>query len=102
MTFKRGFIAPPWPHVRGDSVSAISLIHRTSKNAGRSCGQHYEIYHYRVITGLADILNNLNTSDAATFQEIAVSQGFRLDESTRQGAYQAYQNMLYEIRREQE
>lgn len=44
MSFKRGFIAPPWPHTRGDSVSAISLIHRTSKNAGQSCGQYYEIY----------------------------------------------------------
>jgi hypothetical protein len=83
-------------------VSAISLINRTSKKAGRSCGQHYEIYHYRVITGLADIPDNLNASDAATFQEIAVSQGFRLDESARQATYQAYQNTLSEIRRKQE
>lgn len=31
MATKTGFIAPPWPHVRGDSVSAASLISRIEK-----------------------------------------------------------------------
>ena len=35
MATKTGFIAPPWPHVRGDSVSAASLISRIEKEAHR-------------------------------------------------------------------
>jgi len=102
MSFKRGFIAPPCPHARGDSVSAACLVERAEKRAAQGCGLHYEIYEYRVLEELNDILANLSAGDAATFQAAAASRGFCLDESALQGAYQSYHATLSEIRREQE
>ncbi|EOX8956954.1 hypothetical protein ACPW5J_004336 [Enterobacter hormaechei] len=102
MPFKRGFIAPPWPHARGDSVRAECLIQRIEKEASRGCGLYYEIYQYRVLEELSGVLANLDAGDAATFQEVTASHGFSLDESALQGAFQAYHETLSEIRREQE
>lgn len=34
------FIAPPWPHVRGNSVSAECLIQRMEQEANCGCVQH--------------------------------------------------------------
>ena len=99
---KPGFISPPWAHTRGDSVSALSLINRAGKNAACGCGLHYEIYHYRVLDELQNVLTKLSGDDAAIFLEIAASQGFRLDASAINDAHQAYCVTLSEIRKEQE
>lgn len=101
MTFKPGFITPPWPHERGDSIRARSLIERIEIEAHHGCGLHYEIYEYRVLTRLFSTLQGLSAKDAETFSAAASSRGFRLDDSALQGSYQAYQKTLYEIRREQ-
>lgn len=102
MPFKKVFISPPWPHVRGDSVSALSLVLRAQKNAGRGCGQHYEIYQYRVMAELFDILTNLTTGDAAIFGEVAASCGYSdLNPEAIDEAYEAYLALISEIRREQ-
>ena len=102
MPFKNGFIAPPWSHVRGDSVRAECLIQRIEKEANRGCGLYYEIYEYRALEELNGMLANLSASDAATFQKVAASRGFSLDDSALKGAYLAYHKTLSEIRREQE
>ncbi|EGZ4525057.1 hypothetical protein VZ17_004756 [Salmonella enterica subsp. enterica serovar Abaetetuba] len=101
MSFKTGFITPPWPHTRGDSVSALSLINRVEKNAASGSGLYYEIYHYRALEELYGILANLCAADAATFQKIAASRGFSLNESNLQDAFQAYHEIISEIKREQ-
>ncbi|MGP6457445.1 hypothetical protein ACRYSL_22565 (plasmid) [Enterobacter mori] len=102
MPLKPGFIAPPWPHLRGDSISAASLITRIEKEAHRGCGLYYEIYHFRVLDELQNALTKLSADDAAIFLEVAVSQGFRLDVSAINDAHQAYCVTLSEIRKEQE
>ncbi|MCK6942915.1 hypothetical protein [Enterobacter roggenkampii] len=99
---KPGFISPPWAHTRGDSVSALSLINRAEKNAACGCGLHYEIYHYRVLDELQNVLTKLSADDAAIFLEIAASQGFRLDASALDEARQAFNTTLVEVRKEQE
>lgn len=98
---KTGFIAPPWPHVRGDSVSAVCLIQRIEKEANRSCGLYYEIYNYRALSELNGVLANLSAGDAATFITVAASRGFHLNESTLRDSSKAYQETMDEIRRDQ-
>jgi hypothetical protein len=100
--FKPGFITPPCPHVRGDSVSAASLITRIEKEAHRGCGLYYEIYNYRALSELMAVLTNLSAGDAETFIRVAANRGFSLDSSTRVEVDREYQKILTEIRREQE
>lgn len=102
MATKTGFIAPPWPHVRGDSVSAASLISRIGKDAHRSCGLYYEIYHYRVVEALRALLPALSAGDADTLCQCAADQGFHLDDESREASELAYRDVLNDIRREQE
>ncbi|EQA6227934.1 hypothetical protein ACX5CW_004620 [Enterobacter ludwigii] len=97
---KPGFIAPPWPHTRGDSVNALSLINRAEKHAARSSGLYYEIYHYRAQGELQNILTELSDDDAEIFQEIAAKRGFRLDVRALDDAHQAYLVTLLEVRKE--
>lgn len=101
MTLKSGFISPPWPHTRGDTVSVLSLIRRTEQHAAHGCGLYYEIYHYRVLVELQNVLTKLSADDAAIFLEIAASQGFRLDASALDEGWQAYNTTLVELRKEQ-
>lgn len=102
MPFKPDFIAPPWPHARGDSVSAASLISRIEKEAHRGCGLYYEIYHYRALEALRALLPVLSAGDADTLCQCAAGQGFYLDDETRQASELVYRNVLNDIRREQE
>lgn len=100
MPFKNGFIAPPWPHVRGDSVRAECLIQRIEKEANRGCGLHYEIYHYRLIGELRALLEGLNSNDRQTLTAEAARQGFQLDDTSAHESSLAYHNTLQEIREE--
>lgn len=102
MATKTGFIAPPWPHVRGDSVSAASLISRIEKEAHRGCGLYYEIYNYRALSQLMDVLTNLSAGDVATFSEIAERRGFHLSLDALDEAYETYLTLQSKIRRDQE
>ncbi|EJM3421874.1 hypothetical protein NOF85_004595 [Salmonella enterica] len=99
---KPGFITPPWPHLRGDSVSAASIIERIEKEAGRTCGQHYEIYQYRAMRELQQTLNNFSADDADIFMRVAASRGFHLNERVMHETRKAYHETMDEIRREQE
>lgn len=101
MAFKPGFIAPPWPHVRGDSVSAVSLIRRIEEEAARGCGLRYELYMYRALERLAVLLAGLNTADADTVREAFALRGFHLDDDALRHSERAYQNTLNQIRQEQ-
>ncbi|EEE2004516.1 hypothetical protein CI266_004950 [Salmonella enterica subsp. enterica serovar Kotte] len=101
MTIHLGFITPPWPHERGDSVSVRSLIQRAEKEAHHGCGLHFEIYQYRVLDQLKSQLAVIDAADVATFIEVAASCGYHLDDSTIQGARQAYEKKLEEIRKDQ-
>lgn len=102
MPLKPGFIAPPWPHLRGDSISAASLITRIEKEAHRGCGLYYEICHYRALAALRALLPALSAGDADTLCQCAAGQGFYLDDQTRQASELAYRSVLNDIRREQE
>lgn len=101
MSFKSGFITPPWPHTPGDSVSAESVIQRIEKNAHRGCGLHYEIYEYRALSELNDVLASLSPGDAEIFRNAAAQRGFHLNEKELQESYQAYCDTLNEIRKDE-
>ncbi|MGP2154480.1 hypothetical protein V5O55_22705 [Escherichia coli] len=102
MATKTGFIAPPWPHVRGDSVSAASLISRIEKEAHRGCGLHYEIYQYRALCELHDVLTSLSVRDAETFMTVAADHGFSLSDNDFQERRKRYIETMEDIRRDQE
>ncbi|EKT1335104.1 hypothetical protein ABWR82_004260 [Salmonella enterica subsp. enterica] len=102
MIFKSGFITPPWPHTRGDSVSVKSIIQRIQKEVNHGCGLYYEIYEHRLLSRLRNIHDTLNANDAATFQDVAASCGCSLTESSLQNASQAYTKIMDEIRKDQE
>ncbi|EKN5804486.1 hypothetical protein PXU57_005247 [Salmonella enterica subsp. enterica] len=98
---KPGFIAPPWPHTRGDSVSAESLILQMEKEAHYGCGLHYEIFQYRALCKLKNLLADLSTRDAEIFRQAASRLGFHLDENTLAESRRAYNKTIKEIREEQ-
>jgi hypothetical protein len=102
MTIHLGFITPPWPHERGDSVSVRSLIQRAEKEAHHGCGLYFEIYQYRVLDQLRSLLTVIDAADATTFINVAANCGYLLDDSTMQDARQAYETILEEIRKDQE
>lgn len=97
MPFKRGFIAPPWPHVRGDSIRADAVIQEVSRTAHRGCGLYYEIYHYRLVSELRSLLDELDSADRKTLADEAARQGFRLDDASAQESRLAYHHTLQEI-----
>ncbi|ROH76244.1 hypothetical protein EC392_15900 [Lonsdalea populi] len=92
-----GFIAPPWPHLRGDSVSAVSIIERIEKEAGRTYGQHYEIYHYHAMRELQQIQANLSADDADTFMKVAASRGFHLNAEALAASSMAFHKLMHDI-----
>lgn len=95
---KPGFIQHPWSHQRGDSLRAASVIQRIEKDAMRGCGLYYEIYHYRVITQLFQLLNKLNTTDQQLLITEAARRGFKLDKTSIEESRHSYQDTLAEIR----
>ncbi|TDN48062.1 hypothetical protein [Scandinavium goeteborgense] len=98
---KAGFIAPPWPHLRGDSIRVLSLIRHIEKEASRTCGMHYEIYQHHALRELQDALTMLDADDAKVLAEISASRGFHLDEKSMQETNKAYRVILADIEREQ-
>ncbi|MER3868585.1 hypothetical protein J8865_25705 [Klebsiella pneumoniae] len=102
MATNTGFIASPWPHIRGDSVSAASLISRIEKEAHRGCGLHYEIYQYRALCELNDVLTSLSVRDAETFRTVAADHGFSLSDNDFQESRMMYFETMDENRRDQE
>lgn len=99
--FKTGFITPPWPHTRGDSVKALSIVIRILDEANTGCGLHYEIYHYRALRALIRVLDDLNDSDAKVFSSAADRMGFPLVTGELDESLQAYISIMNEIRSEQ-
>lgn len=98
MSFKPGFIAPPWPHTPGDSVRADSLILSIEKKAHHGCGLHDEIYHHHVLSELTGVLANLCPSDAGIFGQVAARRGFHLDDNAIQASYLAYNETMTNIK----
>lgn len=95
---KPGFIQHPWSHQRGDSLRAASIIQRVETEAMHGCGLYYEIYYYRVITQLFQLLNKLNTTDQQLLITEATRRGFKLDKTSIEESRQSYQDTLAEIR----
>lgn len=75
---KPGFIQHPWTRQRGDSMSAACVIEHIENEAMRGCGLYYEIYHYRVICRLLQLLQTLNATDRVTLTEEATRVALRL------------------------
>lgn len=101
MTFRPGFITPPWPHVRGDSVSARSLIRRFEREAHRGCGLYYELFHARVLDRIVALLDRLEAADADTVRETATLMGFDTREQALRDSDRAERDILIQIRQEQ-
>lgn len=97
---KEGFIAPPWPHKRGDSVRAEYLIERIEKEASLQSGLYYEIYEYRALSALNNILKALNATDKKTFIDTAAAYGFRLDAQTLAESSMAFRETMDQIWRD--
>ncbi|WP_145547479.1 hypothetical protein [Yersinia intermedia] len=95
---KPGFIQHPWSHQRGDTLRAASVIQRIEKEAMRGCGLYYEIYHYRVIFRLLQLLKTLNATERITLTEEAKQRGFTLDEISIKESRQCYSDIIREIR----
>ncbi|MGM8766054.1 hypothetical protein ACS6L6_21575 [Enterobacter asburiae] len=101
MAFKPGFIAPPWPHVRGDSVSAVSLIRHIEEEAHRGCGLYYELYYARALDRIAALIDGLAGDDATTVRETAARLGFDTSEQARRESDRAEREIINQIRQEQ-
>lgn len=101
MSLKPGFIVPPWPHVRGDSVSAISLVRRIEREAHHGCGLHDVIYHTRTLAALQALLPALSPGDADTLCQCAAGRGFHLDNIIFNESRQAYHALMAKLREEQ-
>ena len=102
MSFKSGFITPPWPHERGDSIKAAALIERFEKEAIWGCGLHFEIYEYRVVESLLAAASQMDADDVETLRTVALQRDHHLDEQSLEACRQGYRNTLAEIRKEQE
>lgn len=95
---KPGFIQHPWTHQRGDSMSAACVIEHIENEAMHGCGLYYEIYYYRVICRLLQLLQTLNATDRITLTEEANRRGFTLDEISIKESRQCYSDIIREIR----
>lgn len=102
MSLKPGFITPPWPHERGDSIKASCLIERFEKEAIAGCGLYFEIYEYRVRKELREIVDELSAEDAETLRLAASHHGHDIDDEAMDSCAREYQNTLQEIRKERE
>ncbi|MGC0848835.1 hypothetical protein [Pantoea agglomerans] len=98
---KPGFIQHPWTHQRGDSISAACIIEHIENEAMHGCGLYYEIYHYRVICRLLQLLQTLNATDRITLTEEANRRGFTLDKTSIKESRQCYSDIIREIRKSQ-
>lgn len=98
---KAGFIAPPWPHVRGDSVSARSLISRIELEAHRGCGLYYELYYARALARIAALTDGLAAEDAATVRATAALMGFDTGGQALSDSARAEWDIILHIRQEQ-
>lgn len=56
------------------------------------------IYHYRVIKQLYQLLKNMNIADRQALINEAASRGFNLDKSSMNKIRQSYQKILAKIR----
>jgi hypothetical protein len=99
---KPGFITPPWPHTHGDSVSVESLIDRFAHDAHRSCGLYYEIYYWRLLNALHSLHDRLSPADAVTLQQVAQERGYDMSDHALEECRESYDQILAEIRKEQE
>lgn len=95
---KPGFIQHPWTNQRGDSLCADSVIQRIENDAMPGCGLYYEIYHYRVLCQILQLLENMNAADRIIFTHAADRHGFSLDEASIQDSRQSYLETLADIR----
>lgn len=98
---KPGFIQHPWIRQRGDSMRAARVIERIENEAMHGCGLYYEIYHYRVVCRLLQLLQTLNATDRVTLTEEANLRGFTLNETSIKESRQCYSNIMREIRESQ-
>lgn len=92
-----GFIQHPWTHQRGDSMRAACIIEHIENEAMRGCGLYYEIYHYRVVCRLLQLLQTLKVTYRITLTEEANLRGFTLDETSIKESRQCYSDVIREI-----
>ena len=98
---KKGFIKNPFSKNRGDSIKASVLVKKVSDNASKGCGLYYEIYEYRALSQLLQILEKLNTEDKLTFESESKKQGFNLDNKSISSSYISYRETMDEVYKNQ-
>ncbi|MFP1744423.1 hypothetical protein [Lonsdalea quercina] len=99
-----GYIRNPWSK-ENDAIRIDTFFKRIEQDAGKRCGCHYEIYERFCMNNLLDALyklGTLNKSDAEYVRKQASSHGYDLSQEGQQQTENAYNETMYEIRREQE
>lgn len=82
-------------------MRAARVIEHIENEAMHGCGLYYEIYHYRVVCRLLQLLQTLNATDRVTLTEEANLRGFTLNETSIKESRQCYSNIMREIRESQ-
>lgn len=101
MSFKTGFISNPLSMTLGDSIKVEYFLKLIEKESSVGCGLHYELYTYRVISRLNELLTFLPPNDVEVVKLAAKQRGFQLDDDTLQISEKLYQNTLNKIHMEQ-
>lgn len=101
---REGYIRNPWSK-ENDGIHIDSFFKRIGQDASKRCGCHYEIYERFCLDNLLDALyklDGLNKSDAEYVRKEAAKHGYDLTLEGQQQTEKAYNETMYEIRREQE
>lgn len=99
-----GYIHNPWSK-ENDAIHIDTFFMQISQDASKRCGCHHEIYEKLCLDNLLNAiakLESLNMSDAKYVKKRAVSRGYKLGHRAQQAIEDAYNELMSELRREQE
>lgn len=78
-------------------MRAACVIEHIEDESMHGCGLYYEIYHYRVICRLLQLLQPLNGTDRIKLTEESNRRGFTLDETCIKESRHCYSDIIREI-----
>ncbi|MDQ9388613.1 MULTISPECIES: hypothetical protein [Serratia] len=80
-----------------DVIRADIVLARMEKQAGQSCGLHYEIFESRLLEMAMNYLCELPLKDRPVFMGAASKRGFMLTEAEADRAYDAFFSLKDEL-----
>lgn len=101
---REGYIRNPWSK-ENDGLHIDTFFKRIEQDASKRCGCYYEIYERFCLDNLFAALyklDTLNKNDADYVRKEAVRHGYDLTPEGQQQTENAYDEIMTEIRREQE